>query len=194
MRYDPLTRIFHLFTAAGVTTQMVTSLAMVHPKPGRLPNGWYEVHETIGVGLLAIVTLYWLWIVGRTLVGGTPMGLFPWFSRARIADLRDDTAATVRAALDLRLPSDDSPRPLASAIQGVGLLLALFLAGTGTAIALGSGPDGGLSPLLRGVKEVHEAMAPLMWAYLVAHPLLGLLHQLAGHGSLSRMFGLSGKE
>lgn len=190
MRYDPITRILHLLVAAGVTSQMLTSLVMVHPKPGRLPNGWYEVHETVGIGLLAVVSAYWLWILGRTLARREPLLLFPWLSRQRLAALRGDAVETGRAALGLRLPAGDRPRPLPAAIQGIGLLLALALAGTGTTIELGMAPDGGLSPLLRGVKEVHEAMAPLMWAYLVAHPLLGLLHQLAGQRTLSRMFGL----
>jgi cytochrome b561 len=188
MRYDPITRVLHLLTAAGVTSQMLTSLVMVYPKPGRLPNGWYEVHETLGIGLLAVVSAYWLWIVGRTMARGEPMMLFPWLSAQRLAALRDDVVESTRAALTLRLPAGDQPRALPAAVQGIGLLLALLLAGTGIAIEIGMAPDGGLSPLLRGVKEVHETMAPLMWAYLVAHPLLGLLHQLAGHRTLSRMF------
>ncbi|MEW5729615.1 MAG: cytochrome b/b6 domain-containing protein [Pseudomonadota bacterium] len=190
MKYGPMTRILHLLVAAGVTSQMLTSLVMVHPKPGRLPDGWYGVHETVGIGLLAVVSAYWLWILGRTLSRGEPLMLFPWLSGKRLAALRDDTVETGRAALGLRLPAGDEPQPLPAAIQGIGLLLALLLAATGTAIELGMAPDGGPSPLLRGVKEVHESMAPLMWAYLVAHPLLSLLHQLAGHRTLSRMFGL----
>ena len=114
----------------------------------------------------------------------------PLYSARRLSALRDDAIETGREALSLRLPTGDQPRPLPSAIQGIGLLLALLLAGTGTAIEMGMAPDGGLSPLLRGVKEVHEAMAPLMWAYLIAHPLLGVLHHLAGHRTLTRMFGL----
>lgn len=190
MKYDPVTRIFHLLVAAGVTSQMLTSLVMIYPKPGRLPNDWYEVHETVGMTLLAIVTVYWLWIVGRTLARREPMMLFPWLSAQRLAALRDDVIDTGREVLRMRLPASDQPRPLPSAIQGIGLLLALLLAGTGTIVEIGMAPDGGLSPQLRGVKEVHEAMAPLMWVYLVAHPLLGLLHQLAGHRTLTRMFGL----
>ena len=119
MKYDLFTRVLHLFVAAGVTSQMLTSLVMVTPKPGRRPNLWYEAHEAIGIGLL----------------------------------------------------------------------LALFLAGTGTVLAIGMASDGGLSMPLHAIKELHETAGPLMWAHLIAHSLLGLLHQLAGHGSLSRMFG-----
>lgn len=191
MTYDPLTRLLHLSVAAGVTSQMLTSLVMIHPKPGRLPNEWYEIHETVGIALLGAVALYWLWVLTRALVRGEALRLFPWLSPRLLADLRDDVVETAKAAANLRLPAGAETRPLPGAIQGIGLLLALALAGSGTAIALATAPNGGLSTTFRAIKEVHEAMAPLMWAYLVAHPLLGVLHQIAGHRTLTRMFGFS---
>lgn len=188
MNYHPLTRLLHLLLAAGVVSQMLTSLVMVTPKPGRVQNLFYEVHETVGIGVLAMVSLYWLWVLARALTGGDAAALFPWLSRRRLFDLRNDAIDTLKELVRFRLPSSGSPRPLPSAVQGIGLLLAVALAGTGTAIAIGTGPDGRLSPLLHAVKEVHESFAPLMWAYIIAHPLLGFLHQLAGHRSLNRMF------
>ena len=189
MKYDPLTRILHLLVAVGVVSQMLSSLVMIHPKPGRLPNEWYEVHELIGIGLLGVISFYWLWVVGRCVMRGEGLMLFPWFSRRRLSDLRADTVETVKEGLQGRLPDGPQARPLPAAVQGGGLLIALFMAATGTALAIGMAPNGGLSPPLRAVKEVHEAMAPVMWAYLIAHPLFGLLHQLAGHRVLNRMFG-----
>lgn len=190
MKYDPLTRILHLCVALGVSLQMITSLVMIYPKPGRLPNQWYEVHEGLGIGLLGIVSVHWLWAVGRSLARGEAMMLFPWLSKARLADLGRDIGQTAREALRGRLPAGGGPRPLPAAVQGGGLLLALCMAATGTALAIGMAPDGGLSPVLRAVKEVHEAMAPVMWTYLIVHPLLGVLHQFAGHGTLNKMFTL----
>lgn len=189
MKYDPLTRILHLCLAAGVTAQMLTSLVMVYPKPGRLPNQWYEVHEVLGAGLLGVLVLHWLWSVGRSLAAGSAFMLFPWFSARRLRDLGADVRDTVAHMKTGHLPDDDQPRPLPSAVQGLGLLLATFLAGTGTIMLVGMSPDGAMPGLLHDVKEVHEAMAPLMWAYLVVHPVMGVLHQLAGHRTLSRMFG-----
>lgn len=193
MKYDPLTRLLHLAVALGIGAQMLTSLVMVHPKPGRLPNQWYEIHETVGMAVFALVLAYWLWVMLRTLMRGEALMLFPWFSRRLRAALFQDAAATARTLAQGRLPAGDSPQPLPSAVQGGGLLLALALGTSGTimalGMALGMAPEGGMSPVLRAVKEAHEAMAPVMWAYLVAHPLLGLLHQLAGHRSLTRMFG-----
>jgi cytochrome b561 len=190
MKYDPLTRILHLLVAVGVTTQMLTSLVLVHPKPGRLPNAWYEVHEAVGITLALVVSAYWLWAIRRAMAQGGGLLLFPWFSRQRLTALRGDVGTTLRSLTRGRLPASDEASPLAGAIQGLGLMLALVLALTGTTLALGTGSDGGLLQSLRPIKEVHEILGPLMWAYLVAHPLLGLLHQISGHRSLSRMFSV----
>jgi cytochrome b561 len=38
------------------------------------------------------------------------------------------------------------------------------------------------------VLEVHETFANVMWAYLVAHAALALLHEWAGHRTIRRMF------
>jgi cytochrome b561 len=189
MKYDPLTRILHLLVALGVTSQMVTSLVMIYPKPGRLPNQWYEVHEAVGITLLGVVSVHWLWALSRTVLRGEALMLFPWFSAAKLRALWADVVETMDGLRHGQLPNGRDTKPLPAAVQGAGLLLALFMAGTGTALAVGMAPDGGLSLTLRAVKEIHEAAAPLMWAYLIAHPLLGLAHQMAGHQTLNRMFG-----
>ena len=189
MKYDPLTRLLHLFVALGVTTQMLSSLVMIYPKPGRLSNQWYEVHEAAGISLLAVVSLHWLWALARTIWRGETLMLFPWLSTTKLRALWEDVVETLDGLRHARLPDGRETKPLPTAVQGAGLLLALFMAGTGTILALGMAPDGGLSLLLRAVKDVHEAAAPLIWVYLIAHPLLGLAHQLAGHRTLSRMFG-----
>ena len=189
MRYDFLTRLLHLAIAIGIPVQMLTSLVMVHPKPGRLPNQWFEVHETLGLVLFGVLLTHWLWSVLRTtLITRQPLMLFPWFSRKRLTALAQDIRATGRELIRLRLPNGEGAQPLPAAIQGLGLLLGLFLAGSGTILALGMGPDGSMNGLVHGVKEAHEAAAPLMWAYLAIHPVLGILHQFTGHGTLNRMF------
>ncbi|WP_167525426.1 cytochrome b/b6 domain-containing protein [Roseomonas genomospecies 6] len=114
--------------------------------------------------------------------------MIPWFSTARLKALRDDLVATVAEIRNGRLPRSAEPRPLPAAFQGLGLLLASFLAVTGLAMFFGMAADGAMRPVVGALKEAHEAAAPLMWAYLVIHPALGILHQRVGHHSLSRMF------
>ncbi len=188
MKYDPVTRLLHLCLAAGVTSQMLASLVMVYPKPGRPPNQWYEVHETLGTALLAVLVLHWLWTVGKSLASGSAVMLFPWVSAKRMRALAEDARETFAQLRRGRLPEADQPTPLPAAVQGLGLLLATFLAGTGVVMMVGMAPNGAMPGLLHDVKEAHEAAAPLMWAYLVIHPIMGVLHQLAGHRTLTRMF------
>lgn len=188
MKFDPLTRILHLIVAVGVTLQMLLSLVMVSPKPDRAPNFWFEGHEFFGATLLVVVTVYWLWIIARTIARDEPLMLFPWFSPQLRQDLFDDVKATWRDLSNKRLPPADTVKPLPAAVQGLGLLLALGMAATGTIVEIGMGPDGATSPLVHAVKEVHETMAPLMWGYLVVHPLVGFAHQLLGDRIVSRMF------
>lgn len=189
MKYDLLTRLLHLLIAIGASSQTLTSLVMVTPKPGRSSNLWYEIHKLTGIGLLLVVSIFWLWALTRAFIRGDAMMLFPWLSGRRLLDLREDAIDTIKELVHMRLPADDVPRPLPAAVQGLGLLLALFLAGSGTILITGMAPDGSLSFPLHALKELHETAGSLMWAYLIGHPLLGLLHQLAGHGSLNRMFG-----
>jgi cytochrome b561 len=189
-KYDSLSRLLHLSLAVGITTQMFVSLVMITPKPGRIPNSWYSVHETLGIVLFAILVVYWLRAVLKTIRTGDPLMLFPWFSAARLGALAKDIGATLADAVRFRLPPDgDDIRPLPAAIQGLGLLVGLFLAATGTILALTITPGVALSPTLHDIKELHEAFGPLMWGYLAIHPTLAIIHQLAGHKTLNQMFG-----
>lgn len=188
MKFDPFTRILHVLVAVGVTLQLALSLIMAAPKPDRAENVWYEAHEFFGTTLVVVISVYWIWIIARTAARDEPFMLFPWFSPRLRQALIDDVKATMNDFAAKRLPSAQTVKPLPAAIQGLGLLLALFMAMTGTVVELGMGPDGSLPPLVHAVKEVHETMAPLMWTYLVVHPLAGFLHQLRGERIVSSMF------
>jgi cytochrome b561 len=191
MPYDRVTRLLHATIACGVTVQMLVSLVMVYPRPGRLPNTWWEIHESLGLFLVVTLVLHWAWSLGRTAVNGTPLLLVPWFSVTRLKALHDDLMVMLTEIRGGRLPHADEPRPLATAFQGLGLVLASFLAATGMAMYFGMAENGAMGPVVHAMKEAHEAAAPLMWAYLAVHPAIGILHQLAGHRTLSRMFRLS---
>ena len=192
MRYDPVTRLLHLALALGISAQMLVSLVMVVPKPARPANQWFEVHETLGLALLGVVVAHWVWSLMRTWRGGEQLMLFPWFSRRMLSDLGRDIHDTATSLRRFHLPEGEGTRPLPAAVQGLGLLLGLGMAATGAVLAFGMAPDGRMSAAVHAVEEVHESLAPLMWAYLVVHPALGILHQLAGHHMLERVFSLRG--
>jgi len=74
---------------------------------------------------------------------------------------------------------------LATAVHGLGLLTVTAMAVTGAAFALLGLPK----DQARLVLEIHKLIANLMWAYLIGHAGLAVLHQLVGQPALKRIFG-----
>jgi cytochrome b561 len=191
MKHSPVTRVLHLLVAAAIVFQLANSLVMRVPWPGHPPlsdleAGAFAVHEYAGLVSLAIIALFWLWLLVRR--QGTDLGLlFPWFSRRRRAGLREDIMLHVRSASRLTLPEPDRAVALASAVQGVGLALALVVVVTGTVGFFdwveGTHPTG----LVRVAFEIHGTLANVMWGYLVVHVGAALLHELFGHRILYQM-------
>lgn len=178
------TKLIHGSLLLAVTWQLLGSNLMERPRATTPGNFFYEVHEWIGLATLAIVLVFWLWTALRR--RETRLGaLLPWFTavgwRAVAADARAHWASL--RALKLPDPVDDTP--LASAVHGLGLLTALAMGASGGLLFLQTVP-GGL------VLEVHKIISNLMWAYVVAHAGLAVVHQLAGHGTLRRMLARDG--
>ncbi|MCW9035419.1 MAG: cytochrome b/b6 domain-containing protein [Alphaproteobacteria bacterium] len=189
MHYDRLTRLFHLFLAFGIALQMIVSLGMTHPKPGRAGDFLFEIHEVLGITLLGVLVTHWLWSMVRP--GKVPLAqLIPWFSSTRRTAVWNDARTFGEGLVKLRLPDNSEPSPLAGAIQGLGLIVATILAASGLVIFLYAPENGKMIGWLHDVKEIHEVLGPLMWGYLALHAGAGLLHQLAGHQSITAMFNL----
>ncbi len=187
MLYDRFARILHLLIAVGVLFQVSLSLVMVHPKPGRLGDLFYEVHEELGQVLLFVLVVHWLWRMMRP--GQVAVGLlFPWFSGVRYQAIFVDIKRYVSHARRFCLPdSGEQVSPLASAVQGLGLLAATLLGISGVVLFLGIHPDGSMVGWVHDIKEIHEFFGSLMWIYLVVHAGMGIVHQLAGHDALGGM-------
>uniref|UniRef100_E6QVM4 Cytochrome b561 bacterial/Ni-hydrogenase domain-containing protein n=1 Tax=mine drainage metagenome TaxID=410659 RepID=E6QVM4_9ZZZZ len=156
MKYSRPIRILHLLLAAGISAQLVLSLVMKAPKPGR----------TLDV------------VIGP---------VFPWFSRIRLAALIHELKEMGR----LRLANPEAQNGLASAVQGLGLVIASLLASTGMVLYLGIAANGIMSPAVHAVKEFHETLGPLMWAYLGIHVGATMLHRFVfKHRSILSIFRL----
>src|SRR5436305_14613872 len=108
MRHSLTSRFLHFLLAAAILCQLAASQLMRVPRPNRPPPTGLEaaafsVHEYVGLVSLAIVVLFWLWLLIRR--AETDAGaLFPWFSARRLALLRDDIVEHLRRARQLRLP------------------------------------------------------------------------------------------
>ncbi|MEO5363707.1 MAG: cytochrome b/b6 domain-containing protein [Magnetococcus sp. DMHC-8] len=186
MLYDRFTRLLHLLMATGIVAELVLSLVMVHPKPGRLGDTFYALHATWGQVLLGLLLVHWIWRMAWSGNISVAM-LFPWFSGNRCRAIYSDMQRYMAHAIRLRLPDSRQVSPLASAVQGLGLVVATLLGVSGIALSFGMEADGAMPGWVHVVKEGHEALGSLLWGYLVVHATMAVLHQWAGHGSLGAM-------
>lgn len=188
--YSTGTRLFHACLALAVISQLISSQFMQVPREGRPGNWVFEVHEYSG--LFAGAMALGLWLVIITRIGGTDIGrLLPWFSADRRAAFWADTKAHWTIVRAFHLPQYRQASPFAAAIHGLGLLLITAMAATGTLYWLGNiaGSQDGLVIWL--AINLHGLMANLVWAYLIGHAGMALIHHFTGGQSLRVMWATS---
>jgi len=191
MRYDRLTRWLHAGIALGVTAQLGLSQFMEAPddKDAELVTGLplelFEVHESLGMALLALIALHWLWSLSGHVQGGIGH-LFPWFSGERMAKV----IAEAKEALQLKLPDPDVSNEMAGAVHGLGLLATTAMAVSGAVIFFNLSETGHMTELGEIFEEIHEVIAPLVWLYLIGHVATAVIHKRMGHTNVKEMFSL----
>jgi cytochrome b561 len=191
LRYDRLTRLLHAGVAFGITVQMGLSLVMEAPDDKDevmatgLPLQLFEAHRYIGMALLAVLILHWLWSVSGHVKGGFGH-LFPWFSGERMAKV----AAETREILRFKLLDPDADNELAGAVHGLGLLVATAMAATGAVLFFTLSPEGHMAAPGNTFHKLHGLLSKLMWAYLIGHFAVAVLHKRLGHSNVKDMFSL----
>ena len=187
-RHNRATRLLHAGLALAILTQLGTSLAMQGPDDVQAGDILFQVHRYSGLAAMLLAFGLWLTIVLRS--RGTEIGaLVPWLSGRRLAALWQDAKVHAGAAVKLRLPEHDPQAALPSAIHGLGLLLISAMAASGAVyfvqVWLGlhsAEPDGMIA------MTAHLALGNLVWAYLIAHAGLALLHHLLRSMRLATMW------
>lgn len=193
MNYDRVVRFLHAGMALAVVIQMLSSLVMQVPQPGRVPlepqHAFFLIHEASGLTLVTLLVLHWLWDLSGHVAGGWGH-LFPWFSRARLRALLAALKALPTWLRDSSAVDEEVMYPLVGAVHGLGLLTVTAMALTGATMVLGMGPGGSLGTILRTVRWAHEFVANFMWAYVIGHVAMALLHQARGERLITKMFDL----
>lgn len=180
IRRTVFTRLLHAALLLAVLWQLIGSNFSEPARIGQPANFMFELHEIGGLATLGLVVAFWLWSMVRR--RETPFAaLFPWLSATRLKALGADLSRHWGELKRFRLPGGEAETPLASAVHGLGLLTVLAMGASGAWLFTQAVPDG-------LVLEVHKIIANLMWAYVVAHAGLAVLHQVAGHRVLQRMF------
>lgn len=190
-KHNRATRLLHAGLALAILTQLFTSLQMQGPDDVQAGDILFQVHRYSGISASVLAFSLWMTILLRS--RGTDLGaLIPWFSGRRLTALVRDIKVHAVAMLRLRLPAHDPEAALPSAIHGLGLLLISAMAASGAVyfmqVALGlhsPEPDGMIA------MTVHLALANLVWAYLIAHAGLALLHHLLRSMRLSTMWSFA---
>ena len=187
MKYGRFTRVLHGLMAFGIVLQLLLSLVMRTPRPGRsltpLQTFGYENHRMIGMAIFAVLILHWIVFVSGHAYKGIGH-FFPWFSVARRREVIDDA----RELLMLRLGDPERKDSLAGAIEGIGIVVGSMLAVSGAVLFFGIAENGAMSRPVHAVKEFHEFWAPLMWGYLVIHAGAAMAHLAMGHRSVLNIF------
>ena len=181
--YSLPTKLLHAALALAVTYQLVFIGLVERPRKGAPGNLFYQIHEIVGLTTLGVVSAFWVWSLVRRGETSWP-ALFPWFSPARLRALAADVGRYWAALRQFKLP-DPEESPLATAVHGFGLMTVTVMAVTGAVFALLGLPKDQARLML----EIHELFANLMWAYLIGHAGLAVLHQFAGHPVIKRIFG-----
>jgi cytochrome b561 len=175
------TRVIHLLVLLTVLHQLIGSQFMQRPRPGVQADWLFSLHEYAGLAGLVLVAAFWAWTVVRH--GETRIGrLLPWFSRAGVRDVLADLTVQIRRMAQGRVPEDDDGA-LASAVHGLGLLVLTAMALSGSVYFFA-----GIAPVASVAVRLHKLMSNLMWAYLVAHAGVAVLHHMFGSDIFSRMF------
>ncbi len=189
MKYSRITKLLHLGVASTISLQLLLSLVMASPHPGRersLVGTWgYELHEYVGLTALALIVLHWLLFFS----GNAYKGLghfFPWFSAPRRQSLWQE----VRTLARFRVGNPATQDQLAGALQGLGMLVGLMLAASGGLIFFSMAADGSGSPSVHLVKEFHGFWGPVMWGYVGIHFGATLIHRFLGHDEVADIFRL----
>ena len=193
MNYDRIVRWLHAGMALAVVIQMLSSQVMQVPQPGRVPlepqHAFFLIHEWSGLTLVTLLVLHWLWGLTGHVAGGWGH-LFPWFSRARLRALLAALKALPNWLRDSSALDEEVIYPLAGAVHGLGLLTVTAMALSGATMVLAMPPDGSMGTLLRAVRWIHGSVANFMWAYVIGHVAMALLHQVRGEHLLTKMFDL----
>ncbi len=187
--HNQATRVVHACLAVAIVVQLASSLGMVPAEHGHAGNLLFQAHRASGLAAFALLLAFWA--VAMTRRVGTPLGaIFPWLSSARLSALRADLRRHLAALFRLRLPAHEDGGALPSAIHGLGLCLVSAMAATGTIYAL-TGAANPEAPGLAGwAMVVHQSLANLVWAYLVGHAAMALLHHVGSEYDLRRMWSL----
>ncbi len=181
------TRLLHWGMAVTVSFQLLISLIMEHPKPGRVLTSTqalsFELHEWVGLAAVGVIIAHWVWSALFTRDDSGFRHLFPWDAKGRAKLLME-----LRQILRFQLPQGGPEGGLAGLVHGLGFLAVSAMAATGAVLFFIYPKNGAETPFVGNVADLHSLIANLAWVYWYGHIGMALLHEILGHRVLARIF------
>ena len=189
MRFNFSTRILHISMIIVVAYQMLSSLWMAVPEPGKLTsleNTLFSLHITVfGWASIIVAGVYALMRFYESEAWGR---LVPWFSSARRRAFTHSAKKELPQMLKGKLAPPEDKGALAGAVHGLGFMLLLGMGLTGLYVLFGVRIDGNLSEDIRIVLFFHEWIGVFIWTFLGAHILVSIWHLVIGQWAIVDIF------
>jgi cytochrome b561 len=178
-KYDAVTRWSHAALAIAVVVDLaLLSVMRVPPGPGLGVRDWhrqaFELHCRFGPVVAVLCVLHWLWICLPWARPGVAY-LLPW--------MRPDTRAVlgreIRNLVFFELPAPQQASPLVGTVQGLGLCAVTASVIGGFISYLGYFTHIPVSArVLHGCAIELVISSYLVWAFVITHGFMALLHRL----------------
>ena len=189
MRFSQSTRILHLLMIVSVIFQLLSSLWMVTPEPGKIAGA--------GTNLFTLHIMFFGWlafIVSATygmIQRSDPVAwarLMPWFNSERrgrvVAEFRKEFFGIFTG----KLTPPEARGSLSGAIHGAGFVLLMALTLTGAYAMLGVDYNDRMRDDVVAFRSMHELLAVFIWTYLGGHVFMVLYHILLGNRHILDIF------
>lgn len=188
---SPGLRFSHAVLGVAVIHQLIGSEWMAKPwkmaEASALQATLFELHEW--AGLTATVMLVVLLVsLFRRAQGGFFSRYCPWLAAAGRSGLWSEAKQALGGLKKLTPPTSQQTEHLATAVQGLGLLILLFFTVTGTAMWL---LEDNLD-LMHRIGSIHELGALPLKLYLLGHAGMAVIHEWRGEGLMRKMFTVRG--
>ncbi|MCB1970690.1 MAG: cytochrome b/b6 domain-containing protein [Geminicoccaceae bacterium] len=189
VHFSRATRLVHAGLAIAIILQLATAQFMQSPRRDRPGDSIFELHEIFGLLAMALALAFWVVLIMRHR-GTEPGRLVPWFSAERRSAMFRDLGRFLSSLRAMRLPRYDPGDAFIPAIQGLGLLLMTFMAASGTLYVLAEWSGMGTGGAIHELMEVHSFFGNLVWAYVIGHAGMAMVHEFIGDLRISQMWSL----
>lgn len=187
-KYDSFTLGLHAGLATSVVLELLLQAVMrVPPGVGQGIDDWhreaFELHSHFGPTVTVLCVLHWLWICLPWSQPGVTY-LFPWWQR----DLRPVLWREFRDLLHGTLPPRKILSPLVDTIHGFGLLAVTGSVVGGTVSYFGYYTRMSIpNDVLHWCALELIATSWLVWAFVVGHGSMAILHLIGERHSRSAL-------